>query len=166
VSEHANSQKVPSTARLEAFSDGVIAIIVTPNLIFEVYVPELGDLSMQSVLTGLIGIAPKFISFAVSFFTVAIFWVNHHHFFQRITHTDWKLLWHNNALLFWLAVVPFTTAFIGEYPTQPLVVALYSLTLCLAGLSFSLMGKYVFFKSNLMPESVPMADRRREWRRS
>jgi uncharacterized membrane protein len=78
--------------RLEAFSDGVIAIIVTPNLIFEVRVPELGDLSMPSVLAGLIGIAPKFISFAVSFFTVAIFWVNHHHFFQRITHTDWKLM--------------------------------------------------------------------------
>ena len=56
-----------------------------------------------------IAIAPKLGSFAVSFFTVAIFWVNHHSFFSGITHTDWKLLWANAFLLFFLAIVPFTT---------------------------------------------------------
>jgi uncharacterized membrane protein len=76
------------------------------------------------------------------------------------------LLWYNNALLFWLTVVPFTTAFIGEYPTQPVVVAAYALNLCLAGASFTLMGHYAFFKGNLLPASVTLAERRREWYRS
>ncbi|MGQ0602190.1 MAG: TMEM175 family protein [Anaerolineales bacterium] len=160
-----NPQRVEGTGRLEAFSDGVIAIIVT-LLIFEVRVPELDDLSIAGVLAALPAVAPKFVSFAISFFTVAIFWVNHHHFFSRITHSNWKLLWLNNLLLFWLTVVPFTTAFLGDYPTQPVVVALYGLVLCLAGLSFSLMGQYVFFKSDLIPSSVPLSDRQREWRRS
>jgi uncharacterized membrane protein len=157
--------KVEGTGRVEAFSDGVLAIIVT-LLIFEVRVPQLTDLSTQGVLASLWSIAPKLISFAVSFFTVAIFWVNHHHFFTRVTHSDWKLLWLNNLLLFWLTVVPFTTAFIGDYPTVPIVVALYAFTLCLAGASFSLMGNYVFFHSGLMPETVSLSERRSEFRRS
>jgi uncharacterized membrane protein len=82
-----------------------------------------------------------------------------------ITHTNWKLLWYNNLLLFWLAIVPFTTAFIGDYPTQPIVVSIYALMLCLAALSFSLLGHYVFFKSGLMAEGVPAALRRQEWKR-
>jgi uncharacterized membrane protein len=157
--------KVEGTGRVEAFSDGVLAIIVT-LLIFEVHVPQLTDLSVQGVLAGVWSIAPKFISFAVSFFTVAIFWVNHHHFFSRVTHSDWKLLWLNNLLLFWLAVVPFTTAFIGDYPTVPMVAALYGFTLCLAGASFSLMGNYVFFHSGLIPESVSRDERQSEFIRS
>ena len=165
MTQRTTPQRVEGTSRIEAFSDGVIAIIVT-LLIFEIRVPALTDLSNPGVFTALLGLAPKFISFAVSFFTVAIFWVNHHHFFSRVTHSNWKLLWYNNLLLFWLAVVPFTTAFIGDHPTQPVVVSIYALTLCLAGLGFTLMGSYVFFKSNLMLESVPMSERQREWRRS
>lgn len=165
MTKQATPQRVEGTGRIEAFSDGVIAIIVT-LLIFEVHVPTVTDLTIPGVFTALLGIAPKFISFAISFFTVAIFWVNHHHFFSRIAHSNWKLLWYNNLLLFWLAVVPFTTAFIGDYPTQSVVVSIYALTLCLAGLSFSIMGRYVFFKSDLMPNTVPMSERRREWQRS
>lgn len=160
-----NPQRVEGTGRVEAFSDGVIAIIVT-LLIFEVRVPDIDVLSTAGIVAALPALAPKFISFAISFFTVAIFWVNHHHFFSRITHSNWKLLWLNNFLLFWLTVVPFTTAFVGDYPTQPLVVALYGVNLSLAGLSFVLMGQYVFFLSDLMPESIPLRDRRFEWGRS
>ena len=158
------SQRVKGTGRLEAFSDGVIAIIIT-LLIFEVRVPALTGHSTSAVLHALLGIAPKLVSFAISFFTVAIFWVNHHHIFVAVVHTNWKLLWYNNTLLFWLAIVPFTTAFIGDYPTLPVVVSLYALILCLAALSFSLMFHYVFFRSDLTLESVPIAERRREWKR-
>ena len=165
MSNRIDRPRVAGTGRIEAFSDGVIAIIVT-LLIFEIRVPQLDDFATQSMLNALLSIAPKFVSFAVSFFTVAIFWVNHHHFFHRITHSDWKLLWFNNLLLFWLAVVPFTTVFIGDYPTQPLVVSLYAFALCMAGLSFSIMGRYAFFKSNLLPDSVPREERVREFRRS
>jgi uncharacterized membrane protein len=157
--------RVHGTDRLKSFSDGVIAIVIT-LLIFEVHVPTISDPSLPGVLAALAGIAPKLISFAVSFFTVAIFWVNHHHFYTRISHTDWILLWLNNLLLFWITAIPFTTAFIGDYPQVPAVVALYAFSLCLAGLSFTLMGYYVFFKSGLFPESVPMRARRREWARS
>lgn len=162
---HPNPSRIDGTGRVEAFSDGVLAIIVT-LLIFEVRVPALPEPTTAGVLAALPALAPKFVSFAVSFFTVAIFWVNHHHFFSRLSHTNWKLLWLNNLLLFWLTVVPFTTAFVGDHPTQPLVVALYGLTLCFAGLSFSLMGWYVFFHSDLLPAGVPAAERRREWQRS
>ena len=164
MTKHATPQRIEGTARIEAFSDGVIAIIIT-LLIFEVHVPALPEHSTPTVLKALLSIAPKGASFAISFFTVAIFWVNHHHIFVHISHTNWKLLWYNNVLLFWLAIVPFTTAFIGDYPTQPLVVSLYALTLCLAALSFSLLGHYAFFRSGLMSASVPIARRRQEWKR-
>jgi uncharacterized membrane protein len=157
-------QRVEGTARIEAFSDGVIAIIIT-LLIFEVHVPKLGGHSNRAVLTALLGIAPKAASFAVSFLTVAIFWVNHHYIFAEIAHSNWKLLWYNNVLLFWLAIVPFTTAFLGDYPTQPVVVSLYALTLSLAALSFSLLGRYAFFKSGLMAASVLPARLHAEWKR-
>lgn len=157
-------ERIEGTARIEAFSDGVIAIIIT-LLIFEVHVPALPDHSTPAVLKALLGIVPKAASFAISFFTVAIFWVNHHHIFADISHSNWKLLWYNNLLLFWLAIVPFTTAFIGDYPTQSLVVSLYALTLCLAALSFSLLGRYVFFKSGLVSASVPITKLQREWKR-
>ncbi len=162
---HKNVRKVPGTARIEAFSDGVLAIIVT-LLIFEIKVPELTTQSTADVVNGLIQIAPKFISFTVSFCTIAIFWVNHHHFFHNITHSDWKLMWYNNMLLFWLTVVPFTTAFIGDYPTQPLVVAIYGLVMFMSALSFTMMGQYVFFKSDLVPQTVSFQDRQGEFRRS
>jgi uncharacterized membrane protein len=156
---------VPGTARLEAFSDGVLAIIVT-LLIFEIHVPALPNLDTATVAAALWSIAPKFVSFAVSFITLAIFWVNHHHFFHQVTGTDWKLLWHNNLLLFWLTIVPFTTAFIGDNPTQPLVIALYAFVMFMAGFSFTLMGKYVFFKSELLDPAITLAERQREFRRS
>jgi TMEM175 potassium channel family protein len=158
------NQRIKGTVRLQAFSDGVIAIIIT-LLIFEVRVPVLEESSTQGVLRALLGIIPKIISFAISFFTVAIFWVNHHHIFMSVAHTNWKLLWYNNALLFWLAVVPFTTAFIGDHPNLPAVVSLYALVLFLAAFSFSLMFHYVFFRSDLALESVPLSERRREWNR-
>jgi uncharacterized membrane protein len=158
-------QRVEGAERLKAFSDGVLAIVIT-LLLFEVHVPTLAGASLGAVWAGLVGIGPKLVSFAVSFATVAIFWVNHHHFFARITHTNWKVLWLNNLLLFWLTVLPFTTAVIGDYPRVPGVVALYALTLCLAGLSFTLMGYYVFFMSDLFPVVVPRQTRLREWQRS
>ena len=99
------------------------------------------------MLAALGEIAPKLISFTVSFATVAIYWVNHHHFFSRVTHTDWKLLWANNLLLFWLTVVPFTTAVVGDHPTEPVAVFIYGMNLALAAASFALMGWYVFSRA-------------------
>jgi uncharacterized membrane protein len=74
-------------------------------------------------------------------------------------------MWYNNLLLFWLAIVPFTTAFIGDYPTQPLIVFIYALNLFLATLTFSLLTCYVFFKSDLMADSVSDNERWKHWKR-
>ncbi len=159
------SATVPGTGRIEAFSDGVLAIIVT-LLVLNLKVPALKDLSTRAVLQALVPILPHFISFAFSFFSVAIFWVNHPHFFATIKRTDWRLLWYNNLLLFWLAVVPFTTSFIGEHPTTPAVVALYALNMCLASAAFSLMENHVFSAERLLPDSIGQADQHQEFRRS
>src|SRR6187200_2504883 len=156
---------VEGTGRLEAFSDGVFAIVVT-LLIIEVHLPPLVGSGSQAMLDALGEIAPKLVSFTVSFATVAIYWVNHHHFFSRVTHTDWKLLWANNLLLFWLTVVPFTTAVVGDHPTEPVAVFIYGINLALAAASFSLMGWYVFFKGDLVSPTVSLAERRREWRKA
>jgi TMEM175 potassium channel family protein len=165
MSERRERPRVSGTARMETFSDGVMAIVVT-LLVFDLSVPELHDPSSRQLWRELGDLTPKFVSFAISFFTVAIFWVNHHHFMHRVTHTDWKLLWLNNLLLFWLTTVPFTTGFLGDYPRESVAVGVYAFSLGMAALSFTLMGRYVFFGAELVEPSVPVAARRRERRRS
>ncbi len=155
----------PATTRIEAFSDGVIAIIVT-LMIFEIKLPVLPNWSNEAVISALVQLAPKLLGFLVSFVTVCIFWVNHHHFMHGIKHSDRALLWYNNHLLFWLAMIPFVTEFIGEYPTQPLVVALYGLVLMLGAAAFSLMIYHVFFTGNLTYGTASLTIRRQEFRRS
>ncbi|HET7029733.1 MAG TPA: TMEM175 family protein [Candidatus Limnocylindrales bacterium] len=159
-------RRIEGTARIEAFSDGVLAIIVT-LLIFEVRLPEVArGASSEEFWNALVSIAPKFGSFALSFAAVAIYWVNHHHFFDGITHTDWKLLWLNNLLLFFLAIVPFTTAVLGDHLDQPIAIALYALDLGLAAAAFTLMVRYVLFVGRLIDPAVSEATRRTEFRRS
>lgn len=154
-----------STTRIETFTDAVIAIIAT-LLILEIKVPELHDVSTLGVLRSLVPIIPKFVSFAVSFTTICIFWVNHHHFMHSIQKTDNALPWYNNHLLFWLAVIPFVTAFIGDYPHVSFVVALYGFVFAMAGLAFALMGRHAFFKANLMHDHVPEELKKSEYRRA
>lgn len=154
--------KIPSTSRIEAFSDGVIAIIVT-LLVLEIKIPEFEDHTLAGFLAAMAPLIPKLIGFAFSFFTVAIFGVNHHNFFHRIKHSTWRLLWHNNLLLFFLSVVPFTTGFVGDYPFDRFVVAMYAFNLLLAGIAFSLMWHYALVRSNLAEETTSLADRKKEF---
>ena len=157
--------RVEGTARLEAFSDGVIAIVVT-LLVLELHLPEVAGHSNEAFLQAFGIVMPKFISFAVSFAIVAIFWVNHHHFFSRVTHTDWKLLWLNNILLFFLAVTPFSTAVLGDHPLDAVPIAFYGLNLALAGFAFSGMSRYVFYRGKLTASTVTRGEMDSEWRRS
>jgi len=156
---------VEGTGRLEAFSDGVFAIVVT-LLIIEVHLPALVGSGTAAMLAALGEVAPKLVSFTVSFATIAVYWVNHHHFFSRVTHTDWKLLWANNLLLFWLTVVPFTTAVVGDHPTEPVAVFIYGVNLALAAASFALMAWYVFFRGDLVSATITYAERSREFRKA
>ncbi len=157
---HGDTTAVPSTTRIEAFSDGVFAILIT-LLILEVEVPFLPEHpSFLTVIDGIIRTLPHLLSFAFSFFTLAVFWVNHHHFFSVLGKTDWVLLWHNMHLLFWLALVPFTTAFLGEHPDIPIVVSLYALNLMLAAIAFTMMTHHALFHGCFTNGDIAEKDRK------
>lgn len=113
------------TGRIEAFSDGVIAIIIT-IMVLELKIPEHavhGDL-----WTEFLGpMAPKLTAYALSFTIVAIYWVNHHAVMHSVRRATTRLLWSNNFLLFWLSLVPLATAFLGEHPFEFRAIVFYAL---------------------------------------
>jgi uncharacterized membrane protein len=120
------------TNRIEAFSDGVIAVIIT-IMVLELKVPR------DTTLTSLLSIAPQFFAYLLSFLVVAIMWVNHHHLLHAARHAEARLLWANNNLLFWMSLVPFVTAYMGNNYRDPRAVALYGAILSFCGLAFALL---------------------------
>jgi len=118
-----------SKGRLEAFSDGVFAIIIT-IMVLELHPPE------GNSFEDLKPLLPKFIGYALSFTYVAIYWTNHHHMFQIVKHVNGKILWRNIFLLFCLSLVPFVTAWIGENNFSASPVALYGIVLSMAAIAY------------------------------
>ena len=121
-----------STSRLEAFSDGVIAIIVT-IMVLQLTSPG------QPTWAALRKQAPIFLSYGLSFLLVAIMWVNHHHLIHAVRQVNARLLWSNLNLLFWMSLIPFVTDFLGRNPRAPMPVSLYGLVLALCGAAFSIL---------------------------
>src|SRR5947208_8535209 len=121
-----------STSRLEAFSDGVIAIIVT-IMVLQLTHPA------EPTLASLLKQAPIFLSYALSFLVVAIMWVNHHHLIHAVRQVTARLLWSNLNLLFWMSLVPFVTDFLGKNYREPMAVALYGLDLTMCSSAFYLL---------------------------
>ncbi|MGZ8842738.1 MAG: TMEM175 family protein [Pyrinomonadaceae bacterium] len=115
--------------RLEAFSDGVIAIIIT-IMVLELRPPH------EATLSALRPLAPVFLSYALSFVFVGIYWSNHHHLLQVVEHVNGGVLWANLHLLFWLSLTPFATAWIGESRFAPWPVAVYGIVLLLSAISY------------------------------
>jgi len=115
--------------RMEAFSDGVIAIIIT-IMVLELRVPHGADLKALSPLW------PKIVSYALSFLFLGIYWTNHHHLIQAVKYVSGGVLWANLHLLFWLSLVPFVTGWIGETHFAALPVAVYGLVMLLAGTAY------------------------------
>lgn len=154
------------THRIEAFSDGVFAIIVT-LLVLDLKVPEIAQrMTTQATVQTLLTLLPQFLSFAMSFIIICIFWINHHQFFSVLKRSDRKLVWLNNLLLFWLCFIPFPTAFIGRYPLNVVAVMLFGSVLFLAALSFSIMIHYVFFRTHLFDDHLSESERKIQQRRS
>ena len=122
--------------RLEAFSDGVIAIIIT-IMVLELKIPHGAD--WQSVSN----LLPKFISYVVSFIYIAIYWNNHHHLLHTVKHITGAILWANTHLLFWLSLVPFVTAWAGENHFSELPVAAYSVVLFMAAVAYFILSKSI-----------------------
>jgi len=115
--------------RLEAFSDGVLAIIIT-IMVLEMKIPESGE------LTDLKKLWPVFLSYILSFVNVGLYWNNHHHLFQLVQKVDGKVLWANTHLLFWLSLLPFATGWMGENHFTLWPVILYGIVLTMAGAAY------------------------------
>lgn len=124
------------TSRLEAFSDGVLAIVIT-IMVLELKPPE--DLTIESLLHT----APIFLSYVFSFIFIGIYWNNHHHLFQITEKVNGKILWANLHLLFWLSLIPFATSWIGEKHIEQLPVAFYGFILLMSGLAFYILGQVI-----------------------
>ena len=120
--------------RMEAFSDGVFAVIIT-IMVLEMKPPRgVSLVSLQPVL-------PVFLSYVLSFVYVGIYWNNHHHLLQAAKHVAGGILWANLHLLFWLSLTPFVTAWMGENHFAPWPVALYGLVLLFAGTAYFILTK-------------------------
>ncbi|WP_018182690.1 TMEM175 family protein [Kaistia granuli] len=120
--------------RIEAFSDGVIAIIIT-IMVLELKVPHQADIHT------LLPLLPVFLSYVLSFIMIGIYWNNHHHMFHAVHHVRGGVLWANLHLLFWLSLTPFTTAWMGENHIESVPVAVYGFVLMMSGIAYYILAR-------------------------
>jgi uncharacterized membrane protein len=118
--------------RLEAFSDGVLAIIIT-IMVLEMKVPH------APAFAALLAVLPVFLSYALSFIYVGIYWNNHHHMMHLVERVDGAVLWANLHLLFWLSLLPFTTGWMGENHFAPATLFLYGLNLLCCAMAYAVL---------------------------
>lgn len=127
--------------RLEAFSDAVIAIVMTV-MVLELKTPHGPDLASLKPLL------PVFLAYVVSFIYLGIYWNNHHHMLQATRRVSGKVLWPNLHLLFWLSLIPFTTGWVGENHLEPLPSAAYGFVLLMSGLAYTILQNKLVHHSN------------------
>jgi uncharacterized membrane protein len=125
--------------RLAAFSDGVIAIIIT-IMVLELKVPHGADWAT------LRAVAPNFVAYVLSFVYLAIYWNNHHHLLHTVTRVDGLILWANSHLLFWLSLVPAATGWMGENFLAPLPTAVYGVSLLMPAIAYYLLERAIVHK--------------------
>lgn len=125
-----------SPGRLEAFSDGVIAIILT-IMVLELKSPGSADPH------ALLHEWPIFMSYVISYFYVAVYWINHHHLFHRVKRVDLPILWSNIALLFFMSLIPFFTEWMESTRLSPFPTAVYAATMLVAGVAFSVLDRVI-----------------------
>jgi uncharacterized membrane protein len=136
--------------RLEAFSDGVIAIIIT-IMVLELKVPH------GASLVELAPLLPVFLAYVLSFLYIAIYWNNHHHMLHTCRHVTAGILWANMLLLFWLSLIPFATGWMGENDFAPLPTMLYGVDLLLAAVSYFILQHAIIVsqgKDSLLRKAV------------
>jgi uncharacterized membrane protein len=122
--------------RLEAFSDGVVAILIT-IMVLELKIPHGADWE------SLRPIVPVFLTYVLSFVNIGIYWNNHHHMLQATNQINGKILWANMHLLFWLSLIPFVTGWMGENHFAPLPTAVYGAVLLLAAIAYYILQKMI-----------------------
>jgi len=149
--------------RVEAFSDGAFAIVVT-LLVLELKVPALRDHGSVSELTHhLLDLFPKFLSWLISFIIVCKFWLNHHHILRLARHADYGLVWLNSIFLMCQSFIPFPTAMMGEYAKNPLAVSFFGCALATNTVLFIALQAYILrhlIKPELADAEHPRAIRK------
>ncbi len=144
-----------SKGRVEAFSDGVVAILIT-IMVLELRPPSGADLGALRPL------APVFLSYVLSFAYLGIYWNNHHHLLQAADLVDGRVLWANLGLLFWLSLLPFATAWMGQNALAPIPTAAYGLVLILAAVAYTLLVRALIAVRGQTPTlQVAIADDRK-----
>jgi len=141
--------------RLEAFSDGVLAIIIT-IMVLELKVPHEADLHALEPLI------PVFLSYVLSFLYVGIYWNNHHHMFHSTKHVSGGILWANLHLLFWLSLFPFSTAWMGENHLAPMPTAAYGVVLLMAAIAYYVLQQAIIADQG--PDSLLKSAVGRDWK--
>jgi len=124
------------TGRLEAFSDGVLAILIT-IMVLELKLPHGSDLEALREM------GPVLCAYVLSFIFIGIYWNNHHHMLHTVEQVSGGILWANLHLLFWLSLVPFGTDWMGEHPRAPLPTALYGVVLFACGVAYLILQRAI-----------------------
>jgi uncharacterized membrane protein len=132
----AEAKEIMTKGRLEAFSDGVIAILIT-IMVLELKIPHGADWEALRPLV------PVFLTYILSFIYIAIYWNNHHHMLYVTHQINGKILWANMHLLFWLSLVPFVTGWMGENHFAPLPTAIYGVVLLLAAIAYFILQRTI-----------------------
>ena len=144
-----------TSSRLETFSDGVIAIIIT-IMVLEMKVPHGDDFAALKPLL------PVFLNYVLSFLYVGIYWNNHHHLFQSTIHVSARILWANLHLLFWLSLFPFATSWVGENHLRPTPTAMYGVILLMAAVAYYTLQLAIIARQG--PESLLARALGRDWK--
>lgn len=142
-------KSIISSERLETFSDGVIAIIIT-ILVLEIKLEEIP--TERNIWEVLIKLIPKFASYILSFIMIAILWLNHHQVFHQIKKVDNNILWLNIHLLFWMSIIPFGTDLVGEAPLLWQGSFFYALIFFMNTLAFTILRNYAYNKKLFLDE--------------
>ncbi len=143
-----------SKTRLEAFSDGVFAILIT-LLVLELKVPPLVDHdSTDELLNALVHLLPRFVSWVISFLMIAVIWVNHHRLLELIDRVDHRFFWLNANLLLWTSFIPFPTALIGEYAANPLATFFFGIILSSSALAFVFLRGYLRSRPAILKKDI------------
>jgi uncharacterized membrane protein len=144
-----------SKGRLEAFSDGVIAIIIT-IMVLELHAPH------EISLAGMRPLIPTFLSYVLSFVFVGIYWNNHHHLLHAVQKINGRTLWANLHLLFWMSLIPFATGWMGENHFAAITVAAYGVVLLMAGVAFTILSwGLIKFHGRDSPLGIAIGDDRK-----
>jgi uncharacterized membrane protein len=144
------------TSRVEAFSDGVIAIIIT-IMVLELKLPDVStEATTRDILHHLVKLGPYFGAYVFSFMMVGIFWTNHHHMYHLLEKTNEPLLGLNLVFLFWMSLIPFASGVMGANPLLPTSAALYGFIMLMTTLSLALIRQYTLRKGLVHQDEDPL----------